>query len=767
MNIILGTRERSSSSTAVQDITRSDDDEQIVDDLTSNITLASLGLSRILSRSRSSLNEDLHSRPSRSPSSQRLTNLGQKNPTFTSHVTAKSGKLSSSASTLSTGTIYLPKDYKPNQALDILEKKYKFLSSTFHFEQDLNTSTRPLRENRNIFYSNMLGKRILGEKNLTFQQNNEGPNSQLQNETLTLRKVSDQIICNYAKIISSRRMRELQVLGCVIMEIFLSNHLRSMGCYNANASFDKRLESCMLLLKCPEIEIHPCISYVVHLLLQGSLNDLKTFTYPAVSELGLPQPSAHLLLQPSLHCIVPFSKHFPILYKIIYSLKHFKNVVTDLNILYHFDCNGDMCSEYENLERRKILFAQNIGECKVKSCAKQLEFLLDEINPNTDNDMLKIILPHIKELLEEPPTSVLSAWYLFEPIARALGPQNATNYFLESLLKLYENEPSNANLPYMSKIAKLYHHSFLLRLMVRFGLKCFLENFVVPLVEAVGCYKDYDRVDFILHNHSEKVLKRASHLKNMNSDPADVSASDDSASSDKNYDEIPMDKVHKVIKEEEIFEFDDEKEHEEQMKSLLEHLELNIASDLPFNHSAAEEALEATLEENVRQLQNSEEAICNSNEDLTSNNEGLVSPTISIPTSYHKVSNIICDVGSRKSENEMFMDNKFDTVVTESGESAQGLKSKQKKSDTKISDMSSDSLIWLSHRLGPVLSSKYLSRNLLKMLTLCYVGSENLKYILKENIDLNNISIISNEVIGDQNSVKVLECLCSIAGKLV
>lgn len=45
------------------------------------------------------------------------------------------------------------------------------------------------------------------------------------------------------------------------------------------------------------------------------------------------------------------------------------------------------------------------------------------------------------------------------------------------------------------------------------------------------------------------------------------------------------------------------------MKSLIEHLELNIASDLPFNVSAAEEALDATLAENIEQLKSLEVSI--------------------------------------------------------------------------------------------------------------------------------------------------------------
>lgn len=730
---------------------KSEDDELGLElDVNSVVACRSpLTLSRFLSRSRSSLNEEREQKPSRSPSSQRSISLGPKNPSFTSHIPNKTNDV-----------ITLPKDYNPTQALTNLENRHNFYMKTFHKLNNIcnvskATTSESLRVHEDvelqyddtvqnsftnrIFTENFEGKlHSRATKSYTFPMDQN--NIPLRSRTKS-KSDNNQIICNYSEIIASRKIKELQVLGCLIVEIFMNDYVRTLGNYTLNLSFNQRLQFCIMILNSCKSEIPPCIKYLAHLLLQPDQVLSENFEYPAVTDIGLPPPSAHLLLEPLLHSIIPFPTTFMHLYQLIANLKDFDNTSNELNLLYYFECNGQRCLEYEALEKTKISLAQNVAECKIKLCVKHLECLMDVLNPNTDVEIVNLLVPHVKKLLEDVPTSVLTAWYLFDPISKLLGPQKSCENLLDSMLKLYENDFNESNLPYLNKIAKLYHHSFHLRLIVRFGLKCFLEHFITPLVEAVGGYRDYEKMDFFLHTHSEKIVRKTSNLKNIADETNDYSP-DDSSSSEKN--SLPSKRPEMFTTEPEVFDF--ESEEVEPLESLIEHLELNINHDVAYN--LPEEAIEVTTNDLMEEL----------NLDASDEQDykpPLMSPTIPIPNKKNKdLVQISCEVGSKSSDVDA-LDKKEEFITSV----------KLNRYDAKISDMSAESLNWLSHRLGPVLTAKFISRNLLKMLTLCYVGKENLTPT-QQNFEINGvvIELINSFVVGDKNAAKVLECLTNIAG---
>ncbi|KAL8618351.1 hypothetical protein ACOMHN_047423 [Nucella lapillus] len=77
-----------------------------------------------------------------------------------------------------------------------------------------------------------------------------------------------------------------------------------------------------------------------------------------------------------------------------------------------------------------------------------------------------------------------------------------------------------------------------------------------------------------------------------------------------------------------------------------------------------------------------------------------------------------------------------------------------------IGHIAADSVKWLATKLGPVLAARYLSRNLVRMLPLCYLGETQVRPI--EEIEMAAVKT-SRCVQGDSNAVKVLECIGFVA----
>lgn len=183
--------------------------------------------------------------------------------------------------------------------------------------------------------------------------------------------------------------------------------------------------------------------------------------------------------------------------------------------------------------------------------------------------------------------------------------------------------------------------------------------------------------------------------------------------------------------------------------------------DLQLNHSAAEEAIEGLRADGSQNLSEKQTKVI----------LGPKSPDIPIPTFRRstELSTIDCEIGSnikRIDSNEL--------ITQQTNEPKKSIEQKKiipkkpvSNHENRISEMSAESLIWLSYRLGPILTGRYISRNLLKMLTLCYVGQDNLVPLPSQDIDkkdnLLTFSISNGIVVGDVNAAKVLECLTSMS----
>ncbi|XP_067006086.2 WD repeat-containing protein 81 [Anabrus simplex] len=702
-----------------------------------------LALSRLLSRSRGSLLPPFPSPSSSDEGGTRERPFDQQKSTITS-------------STNGGSAIPLPKDYNPVAALQSVESLYSFLGKTFHPN--------------------------------TLQQPPELP------------EVSGS--ASLKQVVATRRIREMQILGCIVVEFFLSSKLRALGSYNLS-SFEERLQACLSVLFRSSDSLPRCMRYAVSLLLQINIypsvisdgsdmlvtNEIaqelpqskclqkasQLLRYPTVTKQGLPPPSAHQLLQPLLSSAVfPFPKHFVKTYSLLQKFHDFSSIIRELQFLHAVDLN-DTSDATTDAAAKIELFANKIGELKVKTAYDELAALLPEML-STSPESLDLILPYIKELLEDPSTSVPAAWHLFDPVAKVLGPQKTAVTLLETVIKLYDysddigttNEAGN-------KHVKLYHRSFLLQLIVRLGLRTFLDNFVTPLVEAVGGYRDVSPAELRCNQQRGELRNQASNLKSCDLEepvqagtlsPLDEDSSGDSEqikTSNGEYEEEPK-KTDGQEVEPEVFMFETEDpgknsppgESETPLYSLIDHLELNLAQ------SSGEGEDNTSLELQV---------------DLHDEGDGYPTGTVDSEAvdgdgddeevSPADINGLQQDTREIEAGSKLTDD---DGTCSESSPAKIQKEEKLRKpiAQYKVSDMSVDSVIWLSHRLGPVLTSRHMSRNLLRMLTLCYLGKENLRPLPVDERTLDKTSrilcIANGNVVGDENAVKVLDCLVSIAG---
>lgn len=92
--------------------------------------------------------------------------------------------------------------------------------------------------------------------------------SQVYKPEIELHESSSSV--NYKQIVAGGRIKEQQILGCLIVEIFLSNKFRAT--WNLEkVSFSKRLAACLNILRMSADGLPKCVRNAVSLLLQADI----------------------------------------------------------------------------------------------------------------------------------------------------------------------------------------------------------------------------------------------------------------------------------------------------------------------------------------------------------------------------------------------------------------------------------------------------------------------------------------------------------------
>ncbi|CAH2037860.1 unnamed protein product, partial [Iphiclides podalirius] len=755
-------------------------------------------------------------------------------------------------SELGKGVIYLPKEFNPAASIQAIETLDNFRTKCFfsmaedkerlaesaarinfypvqkETKEDANAASKENCDD-NAFTNHMfLASYDQGYlKKFSQDAHLDSVLKERKNRMFNTRYTTDAAI--FKQFVTESRHQDMLVIGCLIVEIFLHSHMRALR--TNGDDFVQRYDSCRTVLKYNYGCLPRCVSYLASLLLNvqpltlSFKNELTTKGDEAkcersrklvVTDKGLPHPTPAQLLQPLLmQHLIPFPPTFSVLYNLLSTLHEYELTSSELTLLYMYECDGVQCEKYQNVDKTKLYFNQRIAEGKIQACVTHLSVLLSQINGVNQFDVLDIFLSHYIELLEDKNTSVLAAWYLFDTVSKALGPAETRKKLLKHILNLYEDDEflydktgqhkptevdSSGGAVTRHKFVKLYHNIFLLQLMVRLGLQCFLDNFTQHLVEAVGGYKDActeaGSPGHLCRSRSvanKKPRYSDDNVKNALTTSSDIFSPDTSYGSEHvvtpnvertiiEVGEALKDKDVDSRSESELFHFETDKDRQpsrsSRSRSPTGSMDSNKEPNTLHTPSPSSEYFSPgnsrffTPNISISNQSNQKEpnASCSRDESRETNVEtpAKASPATDAPQRPMFTSYLHFADGDSKSEDVAIDENSQPVDRNEfsedvDGEGPQSSKVHDETASCRISDMSSESLIWLAHRLGPVLTCRYITRNLLKMLTLCYIGKENLALCEYEPSDeFDEISVVNSRVVGDRNSAKVIKCLTSI-----
>lgn len=262
--------------------------------------------------------------------------------------------------------IILPKDYNPIAALNAVENMEIFFAKIFcknvRNEQKFHNVFDPTSssnagcqsdEGINAFTNKIFSDRFEGNlmKDTKRLHNLNHKNLFVQNSTR-----------NYKQIISKHRRRELQVIACIVVEIFLANKLRPMCTTTESRSVHRlndRIDVCKNIFKV-NAELLP--KFVQHMVKQLFLFGSDESDQRTIADIGLPKPSANQMLQPFLsNFLFPFPNEYLNVYTLLRTLYQYESANQLLECLTFSEWTNNDCKNYDALVKQRYLYERKIA----------------------------------------------------------------------------------------------------------------------------------------------------------------------------------------------------------------------------------------------------------------------------------------------------------------------------------------------------------------------------------------------------------------------
>ncbi|KAM4628129.1 WD repeat-containing protein 81 [Polymixia lowei] len=579
--------------------------------------------------------------------------------------------------------------------------------------------------------------------------------------------------------------RDMQALGVLIAEIFYSYKLRGL---KPGVPLRERFQAVMKLCSANLRDVPLSLHHALETLLlipkhpekaHGKVTDCPRpllFKYDPIYE-GLPPPNPCQLLSPILTPF-PFPTYFPALHHFIFSY-HAKMETT--------------CS----LQGRDVVFC----------LWQQLETLL---RGNITAEGLEILLPFVLALMLEESTAVYAAWYLFEPISRVLGPRNASKFLLKPLVSVYENPRCLRGRFY------LYTDCFVLQLIVRLGLQAFLSSLLPHVLQIITGFES------CISGSGGDACKglRGGTCNLGEEEEEDFQCADGRPSSGSVSGKVGgggggsggvgvvgdtelVDYTSGISLNDQVFLSEGEdfqngfyvnsgagaaagKPHSQNSAARDQDQESLSVGKLSDKSSASELSIgdgdsardraslkSADSSQDLKQASEGEEMGELEEEETTETNEGTDDP--GVPNMELTLSGCTESSGATVATlegefvNGMALEDTEKGMVGEEEEEHDPLEDSEEKEQKILLDTVCKTVRWLSAKLGPTVTSRYVARTLLRLLTTCYVGPEKHQFLApaSEESSLEGVAMGSvyekKPVVGDQTAGPVLDCLIYIA----